>query len=47
VVLVARLRETIRRLDPAIPEEAREEPLRKVLCEKLSVTAVHSARITA
>jgi type I restriction enzyme R subunit len=31
VVLVARLREAIRRLNPAIPEEAREEALRKVL----------------
>jgi len=31
VVLVRRLREAIRRLNPAIPEEAREEALRKVL----------------
>ncbi len=31
VVLVGRLREPIRRLNPAIPEEAREEALRKVL----------------
>ena len=31
VVLVARLREAIRRLNPAIPDEAREEALRKVL----------------
>jgi type I restriction enzyme R subunit len=31
VVLVERLREAIRRLNPAIPEEAREEALRKVL----------------
>ena len=31
VVLVGRLRESIRRLNPAIPEEAREEALRKVL----------------
>jgi type I restriction enzyme R subunit len=31
VVLVDRLREAIRRLNPAIPEEAREEALRKVL----------------
>ena len=31
VVLVSRLREAIRRLNPAIPEEAREEALRKVL----------------
>ena len=31
VVLVARLRAAIRRLNPAIPEEAREEALRKVL----------------
>ncbi len=31
VVLVARLREAIRRLNAAIPEEAREEALRKVL----------------
>ena len=31
VVLVGRLREAIRRLNPAIPEEAREEELRKVL----------------
>ena len=31
VVLVGRLREAIRRLNPAIPEEAREEALRKVL----------------
>ena len=30
VVLVGRLREAIRRLNPAIPEEAREEALRKV-----------------
>lgn len=31
VVLVERLREALRRLNPAIPEEAREEALRKVL----------------
>ena len=31
VVLVGRLREAIRRLNPGIPEEAREEALRKVL----------------
>jgi len=31
VVLVGRLHEAIRRLNPAIPEEAREEALRKVL----------------
>ncbi|MFM8323964.1 MAG: type I restriction endonuclease, partial [Pirellulaceae bacterium] len=31
VVLVERLREAIRRLNPAIPEDAREEALRKVL----------------
>jgi type I restriction enzyme, R subunit len=31
VVLVGRLREAIRRLNPAIPEEPREEALRKVL----------------
>jgi len=31
VVLLGRLREAIRRLNPAIPEEAREEALRKVL----------------
>ena len=31
VVLVRRLREAIQRLNPAIPEEAREEALRKVL----------------
>ena len=31
VVLAARLREAIRRLNPAIPEDAREEALRKVL----------------
>ena len=31
VVLVGRLREAIHRLNPAIPEEAREEALRKVL----------------
>jgi type I restriction enzyme R subunit len=31
VVLVGRLREAIRRLNPAIPEEAREEALRKAL----------------
>ena len=31
VVLVGRLREAIRQLNPAIPEEAREEALRKVL----------------
>ncbi len=31
VVLVGRLREAIRRLNPAIPEEAREEAFRKVL----------------
>ncbi len=31
VVLVRRLREAIRRLNPAIPEDAREEALRKVL----------------
>lgn len=31
VVLVGRLREANRRLNPAIPEEAREEALRKVL----------------
>jgi type I restriction enzyme R subunit len=31
VVLVGRLRAAIRRLNPAIPEEAREEGLRKVL----------------
>ena len=31
VVLVGRLREAIRRLNPASPEEAREEALRKVL----------------
>ena len=31
VVLVGRLREAVRRLNPAIPEEARDEALRKVL----------------
>jgi type I restriction enzyme R subunit len=31
VVLLGRLREAIRRLNPAIPDEAREEALRKVL----------------
>jgi type I restriction enzyme R subunit len=31
VVMVARLRDAIRRLNPAIPEEAREDALRKVL----------------
>jgi type I restriction enzyme R subunit len=31
VVLVGRFREAIRRLNPVIPEEAREEALRKVL----------------
>ncbi|MEQ2006261.1 MAG: type I restriction endonuclease [Limisphaerales bacterium] len=31
VVLVGRLREAIQRLNPLIPEEAREEALRKVL----------------
>jgi type I restriction enzyme R subunit len=31
VVLVSRLREAIWRLNPAIPEDAREEALRKVL----------------
>jgi len=31
VVLAGRLREAIRRLNPAVPEEAREEALRKVL----------------
>ncbi|MDN5752417.1 MAG: hypothetical protein L0H15_03925 [Nitrosospira sp.] len=31
VVLAGRLREAIRRLNPAMPEEAREEALRKVL----------------
>jgi type I restriction enzyme R subunit len=31
VVLVGRLREAVRRLNPAIPQEAREEALRKVL----------------
>ena len=31
VVLVGRLREAIRRLNPALPNEAREEALRKVL----------------
>ena len=31
VVLVGRLREAIRRLNPAIPEEARDEAQRKVL----------------
>jgi type I restriction enzyme, R subunit len=31
VLLVGRLREAIRRLNPAIPEEAREEALRNVL----------------
>jgi type I restriction enzyme R subunit len=31
LVLLGRLREAIRRLNPAIPEEAREEALRKVL----------------
>ena len=31
VVLVGRLREAIQRLNPSIPEEAREEALRKVL----------------
>jgi len=31
VVLMGRLREAVRRLNPAIPEEAREEALRKVL----------------
>src|SRR5687768_14399821 len=31
VVLVGRLRDAIRRLNPAIPEEARDEALRKVL----------------
>jgi type I restriction enzyme, R subunit len=47
VLLVGRLCEAIQRLSPPIPEDAREEYLRKVLCEKLSVTAVHSAGITA
>ena len=32
VVLVGRLREAIWRLNPAIPDEAREEALRKLLC---------------
>ena len=31
VVLVERLRKAIRRLNPAIPEDAREDALRKVL----------------
>ena len=31
VVLVGRLRDAIRRLNPAIPEETREDALRKVL----------------
>ncbi|MEY3277491.1 MAG: hypothetical protein RL153_2759, partial [Verrucomicrobiota bacterium] len=31
VVLVGRLREALRRLNPTLPEEAREEALRKVL----------------
>jgi type I restriction enzyme, R subunit len=31
VVLIGRLREAIRQLNPSIPEEAREEALRKVL----------------
>lgn len=31
VVLVGRLREAIRRLNPTIPDEAREDALRKVL----------------
>ena len=31
VVLVGRLREAVRRLNPAIPEEAREDALRKLL----------------
>ena len=31
VVLLGRLRDAIRRLNPAVPEEAREEALRKVL----------------
>lgn len=31
MALVGRLREAIRRLNPAVPEEAREEALRKVL----------------
>ena len=31
VVLVRRLREALRRLNPDIPEDAREEALRKVL----------------
>ena len=31
MVLVGRLREALRRLNPSIPEEAREEALRKVL----------------
>ena len=31
VVLVGRLREAIRRLNPAIPEEVREDALRKML----------------
>ncbi len=31
VILTGRLREAVQRLNPAIPEEAREEALRKVL----------------
>ena len=40
VVLVGRLREAIRLLNPAIPEEAREEALRKVLRERGQVFQV-------
>ena len=44
VVLVGRLREAIRRLNPAIPEEAREEALRKVLrVGTLSLTQTNRA----
>ena len=44
VVLVGRLREAIRRLNPAVPEEAREEALRKVLrVGTLSLTQTNRA----
>jgi len=40
VVLVGRLREAIQRLNPAIPEDAREDAMRKVL--RLATPSAHA-----
>ena len=43
VVLEGRLREAIRRLNPAIPEEAREEAFRKALRDRVAAIFFHTA----